>query len=352
VLRLQGFVAGALLITAIDLLRRFLFSKDPEAAQALATAWATALIAATVYAAIVAAIDRYEREPWHMLLVGLLWGTVVSGAIAGLFNRALGEFLDVRSASVAPYVEELAKGAVLFLIFFTSYEFNDALDGIIYGAMVGIGFAMAENAGYFYHRDRSTDILEQMRTGQFFLRVVLKGLAGHATYTGLTGLGLGLGKQARKKWLRIALPALGLTVAIVAHVLWNSKTLRQLLDLSAIESGPWRAAARVALINGPFFAGVVTAVILSWRKEAKVIAEQLAGELDAGAEYVTPDSMRTPRARLSARWRALRSEGLSAWWAVRQLQTTWIDLAFCKWHGEDETPFREHIRVLSERLST
>ncbi len=77
VYRIQGFVAGALLITVIDLAVQLLFGPNPDQAKRLATAWATAVLAAFVYAWIVASIDRNEKEPWHLLLVGLFWGAVI-----------------------------------------------------------------------------------------------------------------------------------------------------------------------------------------------------------------------------------------------------------------------------------
>ncbi|MGH7601925.1 MAG: PrsW family intramembrane metalloprotease, partial [bacterium] len=203
VYRIQGFVAGALLITVTDLAVQLFFNPYPYQAKRLATAWSTAALAGFVYAWIVAWIDRNEKEPWHMLLVGLLWGAVVSAALAGLLNGIAPRLIGVKLATVAPFTEELTKGAILFLIFrYAAGEFDEALDGITYGAMVGIGFAMAENASYFFQYDPALGIGQQMQTFQFTLRVVLMGLAGHATYTAMTGLGLGLSRQTSRRWLQ------------------------------------------------------------------------------------------------------------------------------------------------------
>jgi RsiW-degrading membrane proteinase PrsW (M82 family) len=350
VYRIQGFVAGALFVTLVNLAGRFLFSPDPIRAKALATAWATAVIAALVYAWIIASVDRNEKEPWHMLLVSLLWGTVISATIAGLLNTIAIVFFGL-GPSIAPFTEELTKGAILLLIFrYAAEEFDDALDGIVYGAMVGIGFAMAENASYFFQQDPAVKIADQMRTGQFFLRVILKGLSGHATYTAFIGLGLGLSRQTTSRALKIVLPLLGLALAIVAHGLWNSETVQNLLDFAFIQSVAWQIATRVALINGPFFVGVVIAVALSWRKEAHVIAHHLVGELDPNDPYVAPGMMLTAGARFRTRWRALWTKGLSAWWTLRRLQQSLIELAFCKWRKKDEQAIRERIRLLRNQF--
>jgi hypothetical protein len=39
-----------------------------------------------------------------------------------------------------------------------------------------------------------------------------------------------------------------------------------------------------------------------------------------------------------------------AWWTLRQLQQALIELAFCKWHGKDESVARQSIKLLKERL--
>ena len=360
VMRIQGFVFGALFVTVINLAGEILFPyARPELdSKALATAWATAILAAFVYAWIVASIDRNEKEPWHMLLVGLLWGSVVSYAIASLLNSIAEVFFKIPPGAVSPFTEELTKGAILFLIFhYAAHEFDDALDGLIYGAMVGIGFAMAENAIYFFRKDPAHNIADQIHTFQFLLRGILKGLAGHTTYTALIGLGLGLSRQTRQRVLKILFPILGLVLAILAHaswnVLWNNAAVQK-FSLGLFRQQNWWEAGpmtvRVALISGPFFIAVLAAVALSWRKEARVIAEQLADELEPNDPYVAPEMMFTFRGRRRARRRALRTHGFFAWWTLGQLQRAYIELAFCKWRQKDIGEVFQRIETLRERL--
>jgi RsiW-degrading membrane proteinase PrsW (M82 family) len=353
--RIQGFVFGALFVTAINLVGELLFKHQPQVAKELATAWATSIFAAFVYAWIVASIDRNEKEPWHMLLVGLLWGSMVSAAIAGLLNSIADRFIHVAAHKVSPFTEELTKGAVLLLIFrYAEDEFDDALDGLVYGAMVGIGFAMAENASYFFNFEPARDISDQINTFQFLLRGILQGLAGHATYTALIGLGLGLSRQTQRRGLKIVLPMLGIAGAIFAHALWNNDAVQNFFDRFFSQHRAWAAgptATRVALINGPFFIGVVIAIIFSWRKEAHVIALQLIDELNPNDPYTAPAMMLTFKSRLQARWKILWSSGIIAWWTLRQLQHAYIDLAFCKWRGKDESEVRQRIGKLRTRLA-
>jgi RsiW-degrading membrane proteinase PrsW (M82 family) len=356
VLRIQGFVFGALFVTIVNLVGDILFPFERPAfdPKALTTAWATAILAAFVYAWIVAAIDRNEKEPWHMLLVGLLWGSMVSAAIAGLLNSITDFFIKVPAHVVSPFTEELTKGAILFLIFrYAADEFDDALDGLIYGAMVGIGFAMTENAVYFFRHNPAHDIGGQIKTFQFLLRGILQGLAGHATYTALIGLGLGLSRQTQQRALKIIFPFLGLALAILAHALWNNNAVQSYLNGLFNPQTMWKAgplAARVALVNGPFVIGVIIAVTLSWRREARVIAEQLADELEPDDPYVAPEMMLTFRGRWRARRRTLWGRGIFAWWTLRQLQRAYIELAFCKWRQRDIGEIFQRIELLRERL--
>ena len=123
------------------------------------------LIAATlpvpVYVALALWIDRYESEPFWMLATAFFWGALVAVFIAFLFNTASTLMVAVMTESdetgqafgaviSAPIVEETAKAIILFIFFFAKRdEFDGVVDGIVYAAMVGLGFAMTENVLYF-----------------------------------------------------------------------------------------------------------------------------------------------------------------------------------------------------------
>ena len=87
-------------------------------------------------------------------------------------------------------VEESTKGAALLLIFFIAYlmrrrsglvEFAGVMDGIVYGSAVGFGFSIAE------------DLLYGLQFGPetYIVRRIFGGFA-HASFTSLTGIGIGL----------------------------------------------------------------------------------------------------------------------------------------------------------------
>src|SRR4051812_21561039 len=95
-----------------------------------------------------------------MLLVAFVWGAVPAILLALILEFGLGlpikELIPTSEARriteislVAPIVEEAVKAIILVALFLFSWrEFDDVLDGVIYGAMVGLGFAFAENMLY------------------------------------------------------------------------------------------------------------------------------------------------------------------------------------------------------------
>ncbi len=79
--------------------------------------------------------------------------------------------------------EEGAKAYVVYRLHYNHPEFDEAIDGIIYGVTVGLGFAAFENLFY--------TILFGYRVG--LVRAVLTSLA-HASFTGIFGYFLGQAK--------------------------------------------------------------------------------------------------------------------------------------------------------------
>jgi RsiW-degrading membrane proteinase PrsW (M82 family) len=98
---------------------------------------------------------------------------------------------------IAPIGEETAKGAALVLIApRLGHEFDNAVGGVVYGGLVGLGFAMTENVLYF-----GLAFLDRGLPGVglvFLIRVVAGGFA-HSMFTGMTGAGLGLARERRDK---------------------------------------------------------------------------------------------------------------------------------------------------------
>src|SRR6185436_3370915 len=119
-----------------------------------------ATIPVPIYVILVLWIDRYESEPFWMLATAFFWGALVATFFAFLFNTLGGlvvaSLLSPQAGETyslvisAPIVEETGKAAILFLFFFFKKdEFDGVIDGIVYAALVALGFAMTENVLYY-----------------------------------------------------------------------------------------------------------------------------------------------------------------------------------------------------------
>ncbi|MGZ4130744.1 MAG: PrsW family glutamic-type intramembrane protease, partial [Actinomycetota bacterium] len=98
-------------------------------------------------------LDLYEREPASLMLGAVVWGAVVATTIA---SRANDGWLAVIShlanpvfavrwgpSITAPFDEELAKFLGVVAIYqIARTEIDDLMDGFVYGALVGLGFAV------------------------------------------------------------------------------------------------------------------------------------------------------------------------------------------------------------------
>lgn len=190
---------------------------------------AAAIMPVLLYAGLIYWVDRYEKEPWWLLSAAFLWGAMPAAILALLFNflfslpayaffsEGAAEFTS--AGFVAPVIEESVKAiALIMILIFRRNELDSPLDGIIYGAMVGMGFAMVENVLYYL-----TAFGEDGAAGWnslVLIRGVIFGL-NHALYTALTGLGIALARTDRRPLVRLGAPLLGLGAAITLHALHN-----------------------------------------------------------------------------------------------------------------------------------
>jgi len=173
-------------------------------------------------------LDRFEKEPIWLLISAFIWGAVftpIASIVAELIMEAsasvvlTGTALDFTVTSgVAPLVEESFKGmGLLLVLIFFKREVDDAMDGLVYGATIGLGFALTENMLYFVG-SALTDVPVLLL---FFLRSIIFGLT-HAVFTGTFGLFLGLGKVVRNWGFKILLGVVGFGLAIGMHAGHNS----------------------------------------------------------------------------------------------------------------------------------
>ncbi|MCC6849874.1 MAG: PrsW family intramembrane metalloprotease [Deltaproteobacteria bacterium] len=210
-----------------------------------------AALPALLYVLAVRWIDRGEREPLPALAAAVVAGAVVAAWLSHAANARLLEWAAtvasgaearrLAAAFGAPLVEELAKAlALLLVVALVRDRFAGALDGIVYGALVGIGFAFTENVVYL-----TFAVLQGGPAGLLrgvYVRALLGG-GNHAAFTATTGAALGWALRRSPPGGPWLVPALGLAFAMLQHVIWNAvaaSAIQGVLCGSELAGGPCR----------------------------------------------------------------------------------------------------------------
>jgi len=199
---------------------------------------ALTIIAPTVfvYFLVIKGTDRYEPEPFWLLTLTFLWGAVVA-TLTAIVGNAIGEgavsaalgatgdeaLVKASTASfVAPLVEETTKGLGLLVLWLASAmwlrELDGALDGAIYGGVIGLGFTLTEDV--LYVASAGAQGGAAAFTGLYILRTVLSGL-GHASFTAMTGLGVGIAAESANGLIKVMAPIGGWLAAVGLHFVHN-----------------------------------------------------------------------------------------------------------------------------------
>jgi RsiW-degrading membrane proteinase PrsW (M82 family) len=288
-----------------------------------------AVLPVPLYVALALWVDRYEKEPKWMLGAAFLWGAtgavffafIFNSIAAAIFGTVGGQGAAEIGGSVlsAPFVEELAKGTALFTFFFWKKdEFDDVIDGVIYAAMVGLGFAMTENVSYYGQALQGGGL-----TGTFIVRGVLAPFS-HPLFTAMTGIGLGLSRETLRRGLKTAAPFLGLAMAMFLHATWN---------LSASFGAAFLLA--YLLIMVPAFFGLMGVVLYAQARERKIIRANLMPYLQTG--HFAPHEVEA-LCRFGGRTKTLMSAmsagGMGGWRREARFQQAASELAFHRWRTE------------------
>ena len=274
-------------------------------------------------------LDRFEKDPVWLLALVFLWGAVPAIIISLVFEMIVGMplpyLLDAWTADVfmssivAPIVEESAKAIALLLVFFAlRHHFDDILDGIIYGALVGVGFAWIEDIFYLFGA-ASEGGVEAMGF-VFVLRVFVFGL-NHAFFTALTGLGFGIAKVVRSCWLGGLAVLFFFAAAVGAHFLHN-----------ALVSVGGEAGVVVSfLVHGGALLGLLLVVIVVWFTEWHWIKKELRAEVVAGT-IGERDYRQVSKwfGRVGWELRFLVAFDLGGYLHVRRMYNRLVKLAFMK----------------------
>lgn len=297
-----------------------------------------ALVPTLIYVTVVWWLDRYEKEPVWLLFAAFAWGAVPAAILSVLVEFAVdipisalgGESLAANLFSVsvsAPVVEETFKGiGLLLLVLLFRREFDDLLDGIVYGAMIGFGFAFAEDVGAYF-----LPILSEQGLQAGLINIVMRSIVfgfNHAFWTGIVGAAVAYASLHRGWARRLAALVGGWTLAVSLHALHNAgATLAEqtyCLSLGFSLLIDWGGVVLLAVI-----------AVLILRKEGHWIEQELAEEVRLGllspAEFLL---LRSAWQRQVRRWRVRTGGrgGSAAYRTVGRFYQAATELAFRKHH--------------------
>ncbi|MFB6068990.1 MAG: PrsW family intramembrane metalloprotease [Halobacterium sp.] len=182
--------------------------------------------------------DVTKREPLELLVVTFAFGFLFAGFAAVLNSALSGLFFQFTSgptwqAVLAPAlffflvvgpVEETVKWLAVRLYAYRSDRFDAVVDGAVYGAVAGLGFATIENAIYVA---REVVVVSQAARAEMVVDVAIQTAAvrtlagpGHVIYSAFAGYYLGLAKFNPEN--RGPIVVKGLVIAALIHGTYNT----------------------------------------------------------------------------------------------------------------------------------
>lgn len=245
-------------------------------------------------------MDRLEPEPIDARIFALAWGATVAPLVAivvGSFTEpTFGEF--VATVVGAPVSEELAKGAVLFILV-RKKVIDSIIDGAMYAVAVAAGFAVLEDLLYFAAAsEQGVEVL----AATFIGRGLITPFA-HPLFTIWMGVAAGwIVTKRPSQGIGVAVAAGSVATAIGLHALWNG-------SLSVAQDYP-----EVFILVGALFVFlfVTTVVIVSllrrhqaqeFEKQVPELAEFTGMTPQETAMFATTKTYMQQRKRLNSRQR-------------------------------------------------
>lgn len=164
--------------------------------------------------------DRYDREPWYLLLRVFVLGALsvipvilvqrillYFNIFPGLFSIAFASFV------VAGLTEELFKRYAVIIGAFNSKYFNEKLDGIVYCVFSALGFATVENIMYVVFR----------YTGNYYVGIMrgLLSVPGHMLFGITMGYYLSMSKYAEDTDVKRYYYRRSLFIPAILHGMFN-----------------------------------------------------------------------------------------------------------------------------------
>jgi protease PrsW len=178
-----------------------------------------------IYAVWIRNTEKFNRERWGPIFICFLWGATIAVVAAIILEVFLHYSVSVSIQEqsfislialilIAPFAEELTKPLVLSFKT-VKKELDELEDGLIYGAVAGLGFSATENLLYGY-------TFLQQSLFYFLVLITIRSFGGcllHASATAWTGYGYGKAVMKRSRFIRVVPYFI---LAIVIHAIYNS----------------------------------------------------------------------------------------------------------------------------------
>lgn len=304
-------------------------------------------------------LDRVEPGPWRNLVFAFAWGACAAALVAIIANSFATQWIATATADpthadtigatvIAPVVEETAKAAALLLLFlFRRRDFTGLVDGVVIAGFTAAGFAFTENILYLGNafgedQEFGTSGFASVTAATFFVRIVMSPFA-HPLFTVLTGIGFGLAAATarHRKVRRVALPVVGLLLAMGVHALWNGSGI----------FGPLGFYAVYAAFMVPAFGLLTWLAVWTRQRELRTVAAELPAYAAAGwLAPAEPLALSSMKARTMARALAGRTHGPAAARAVSEYEVFATSLAFLRHRAERGTAGPDFVAREQELL--
>jgi RsiW-degrading membrane proteinase PrsW (M82 family) len=336
------------------------FSLYPVAAS---TATILFLGYAVPFVIVVRAIDFLERQPPVLQAAAFGWGALVATSAAIAAGTALSDILAKLAsprfaaqwgpAVAAAGIEEILKMlGIVAIALVGRRHLNGLVDGLVYGALVGLGFQVTEDIVFAMNAVAIGPGTDQVPPviATFLLRGFLGGLWSHTLFSALAGAGVAYAVVRRDRpGLVRAGVLIGLLLAAWGfHFLWNSPLLSDGFGFGVL------GAIVVMLIKGvPALLFGLALVFAAERREADYYAALLAGVGDPRiATRQEIAALVSPRSRVRARQHARLRLGRAGGRAVRRLQRAQARLAVAisRDPGAEVVRRRREVLVCRHRL--
>jgi RsiW-degrading membrane proteinase PrsW (M82 family) len=295
--------------------------------------WAVPLVV------IIDDLDLFEREPFGMLAAAFAWGSLAATTLAIPANTALLDLIaKLGSQSLAqrwgaaiagPIDEETLKAlGLLLLVLIAVEEIDTPIDGLVYGAFIGLGFQIVEDFQYLTNPAFAGNGVSQLHVvwDLFLVRGLVGGIWSHAAYTGLVGLGIGylVSRPDVPHWRRVVLAELAFAGAWAMHFVWNSPWFDNVSN-----GGFWRTIITQSIIKGlPGFLLIAWLYFRARRRESLWVEHVLAPEVATGAVTAAEiEALLTFHGRRAERRAAKRVAGRRGRRLMKELQRQQIGLA-------------------------